>query len=208
MDALSREINAMFVAAPRVDDGGCLALAWSRLASQGVVQAFLIDPNGDVVLVQPPQATMDEIALRAIGEFTVGQAHVAPLRLPDSTSGCLWIMRACEGDLPSFTFAAVLDRDPDAVGQNADLIAELGNWGRMVCRTAGLDQTVRELRRRAAQLSTEQHTLRQAHGETVASALSERDRRLQEKRRHIEELEHEVRKRSTALQAALERAEA
>src|SRR5262249_46859066 len=72
---------------------------------------------------------------------------------------------------------------------------------------AGLAETVRELRSRVRQLEAERQTLQAAHGETVASVLDERERGLREKRRHIEQLEQQVRKRSAALQTALERAE-
>src|SRR5262249_37539407 len=102
---------------------------------------------------------------------------------------------------------AVVDRLPGELQNDAELAGELACWASLICRTLGLNETAQELRARVRQLEAEQHTLNSAHGETVANVLDERERGLQEKRRHIEQLEQQVRKRSAALQAALERAE-
>lgn len=204
MDVAAREIDAMFGPSPARDDAGHTALAASRLASFGVRSLFVLDSSGAVILGSAGSRAAIDASLQRLPSLSADQMGLFPAA-EDCT---VWVLRGGAEIGPCHAFVAELETRRADVRPDGPLIAELLSWARIVRRLVDFDGELRELRARVRQLETEQQTLYAAHASNVANVLDERDRRLQEKRRHIEQLEHEVRKRSTALQAALERAEA
>ena len=210
---LLADIEQMFAGAElRVDETGCLSLVRERLGRWGVATVFLADARGQILRVYPQVDTAERAAATSVGrqlssllaasetgttvvaDGASGERTAVGVRASDSESGptCLGLLLSagCDG-------AVVCASDPD-------YLSALARLSCLVCEEA---DGLREQQVRNRHLLAEQQTLRRAHAETVASVLQERENRLQEKRRHIDELESEVRRRSAALQETMERAE-
>jgi signal transduction histidine kinase len=214
MQQFLTDIDRAFAdAEPRADDTGCLSIVLERLQRWGATVVFLADGRGRLLRVHPrmdhagcaaARAAASELAhLLAASDFATSTIALDPdTRL--LTVGALGSFeepdRGCLGTL----FEPACD-EPEEVPIDRD---EFSAFARIAWRAHLQSSRLREAETRGRHLLAEQETLKQAHADTVASVLQERDERLQEKRRHIDELEIEVHKRSAALQQAMERAEA
>ena len=85
---------------------------------------------------------------------------------------------------------------------------ELVTAARLTWVACDVARRLHEAELRIGHLRREQETLKQAHAETVTSVLEERENHLLAKRLHIGQLESEVKRRSAALEEAMQKAEA
>ncbi len=204
MSDLLSALSAMFDQGAPPDESGALASLRSVLAHEALGELFLAETSGDVLALDPPaDAKLPKLlrpllaALPAAAGSLVrvqrdGRALLV-LRCTDSING-----RA--GLLGIHRAAAEIDLSEAALCILCKLAPLV--WA-AYCRSTEL----RESQTRVRQLQAEHDTLKRTHNDTVTSVLQEREEHLQEKRRHIAQLELEVMKRSAALQEALARAE-
>jgi signal transduction histidine kinase/ActR/RegA family two-component response regulator len=214
MPDLLAEIDRIFAdAGPPTDDAGALALALERLRRHGATVVFLSDQHGRVWGACPHAAdvaggVVSTAAVKLLGLLAKSDAARTVVTDGDGKNlEVLGVSVAVDRE-PRECFGAILEtegRDPQDLAAVQEELPALARLAWLVVRQAG---QLRQAQTRNRHLLAEQTTLRRAHADTVAGVLQEREDRLQEKRQHIVQLEGEVRRRSAALQKAMERAEA
>ncbi len=213
MQQLLKDIDQMFAATDfRTDDTGCLAVVLERLSRCGATLVFLSDEHGQISVVYPrldeanrPVACAAATALSpllAAADF----AKTTVTAEPGKDLAAIGV-RACLDEAYHGYLGALLELPGDRLEAGSPDQDELTALARVVWPAFHHANELRELQTRNRHLLAEQETLKRAHAETVASVLQERENRLQEKRRHIYQLESEVQRRSAALKEAMERAE-
>ena len=218
MDSLLNDIDLLFGdTQPRRDASGALLVVRRRLAALEPRIVFVADSAGRVLACDP--SAPDDVARSAPSlavrlTSALGEAEFATLATlaPDGTPG----VAPRDGGL------AIRIRHPDAqgavvgiviAGQSSAFLADahaperLAELAELCWLVLSREADREESAARIQQMHVEQETLRRDHGDIVARVLQEREERLQEKRAHITHLESEVRKRSAALQEAMQRAE-
>jgi len=213
MRQLLADIDEMFATAEfRVDDTGCLLVMLERLRPWGGMVVFLSSEHGQILGVYPrldeanrgaacaaATALSQLLATADFAKTTVGAGS-------DVEVAAIGV-RASVDEVYRGYLGALLELR----GENLDAVApdwgELSALARVAWPAFHQANQLREMQTRNRHLLAEQETLKRAHAETVASVLQERENRLQEKRRHIYQLESEVQRRSAALKEAMERAE-
>ena len=207
MDEFARQIDDLFnEGAPPTDGTGALEALVPLVPASWCVCAC--ESDGTLRAVHPPLDSEVAASARAI-------AREAVTRLAASQdSSVSWDAGAAQatavavpsiGVSPAFVLALAM---PGASAPSAELVAGLRVAAALAWQMLRSDEQLREQHARNGQLMNERETLRRDHAETVATVLKEREFRMQEQRRHIDELESEVQRRSAALQQALARAEA
>jgi len=223
MQQLLADIDRIFAdSQPETDGVEGLALVLERLQPLGAVAAFLATDSGRLLVADGQPEGPDQAALSAAAGalsprlVTEVAAQVPVVWTPERaaehgpprTEGTAVGVRAgLEGGPQGM--AGVVFCSPRAAD---DVLApgrleELRTLARFAWLAFHLAGRLREQETRARHLLAEQEVLKRAHADTVAAVLQEREDRLQEKRRHISQLESEVQRRSAALKEAMERAE-
>jgi signal transduction histidine kinase/CheY-like chemotaxis protein len=213
MRQLLKDIDQMFAAGDfRTDDTGCLAVVLERSARWGGRAVFLSDEHGQVLGVYPRLDDTSRAAVcaaaTALSQLLAATdlAQTTITAEPNRETAAIGV-RASVGGVYRGYLGAVLELRGDgseAVSPDRD---EFSALARIAWPAFHRANELREVQTRNRHLLAEQETLKRAHAETVASVLQERENRLQEKRRHIYQLESEVQRRSAALKEAMERAE-
>jgi signal transduction histidine kinase/CheY-like chemotaxis protein len=213
MQQLLKDIDQMFAAADfPTDDTGSLAVVLERLGPWGGKLVFLSDEHGQILGVYPrPDETNRLAACAAAGALSpvLAAADSAKTTVVAATGANLAAIgvRVCLDEVYRGYLGALLELPHDGPEAASPDLDELAALARVVWPAFQQTKELRELQTRNRHLLAEQETLKRAHAETVASVLQERENRLQEKRRHIYQLESEVQRRSAALKEAMERAE-
>jgi signal transduction histidine kinase/CheY-like chemotaxis protein len=190
---------------PTVDTSGALRQVFDAFAQRRPVCALLIDADRLHVYPKVQDSTAHWLnQLQAAMRDAVGRdGRPRWTRIDDR-----WLL-LCRPD-PSRVRAAIVglltkfDHEPSLPD---DLSARLAAIAPFVALTVALARDGEVERLRNLQLLAGQETVRLAQEQTVADVLEEREERLREKRHHINMLEGEVHRRSTALREALSRAE-
>ncbi len=204
MSNFEHDLDVLFDAdLPSVDDTG--ALATVRAALGPAVQfVAAISISGRVQVTSRGLTTAEvqqlrELAERAVAGLSQETAVLQPSRIV--TDALLAWHPIPEG---SILLAVPTERGTffDAATLNTlDPMLRLAS----IALSKATDLEVG--RARIRQMTVERETLWREHAETIKTILEEREARMREQRRHIDELESEVQKRSADLKAALQRAE-
>ena len=214
MDTLLDELNRVFADdVCWADNTGCLALVKERLFAWGATEVFVADANGEVLATHPPlEASASELTREVARTLSkaIEDVDIA------ETSACQRGSRAVDAlgvRIPStgarIGFLAIMRNQSGADARQLSIrMDELIGLARVAWCVVEQATMLREARARNRQLLAEQESLRSAHAGIVENVLEERESHLQEKRRHIVELEAEVTRRSAALKEAMKRAEA
>jgi signal transduction histidine kinase/FixJ family two-component response regulator len=209
--AIHSELDDLFrCEAPPRDETGALAALLDEIALEGAVAIFVADVDGVVLSVLPGDDSDVLAAARTTSALLARQpANQARVCLEEQCGGGapMAALKLCVSNARD-GFIGVLHRAArsDAIRR----IAESQQFQMMASMARAAVQLMHErnlCRARVRQLETEQAALRRAHAETVTAVLLEREEHAQAKRRHIDELESEVQRRSAALREALARAE-
>jgi signal transduction histidine kinase/ActR/RegA family two-component response regulator len=104
-------------------------------------------------------------------------------------------------------FAAIVDDVPPSLLHDSVHWEHCRELAEFTWHLNGQAADLRQAETRIRHLESEQTTLRADHSATITRVLEEREERLREKHRHIDQLEHEVRRRSEDLREAIKRAE-
>ncbi len=207
------ELGQLFASdACPADTSGALAIIKDHLAGWGASDIVMIDHQGEVLATFPP---VDHLNREAVGACvsalrgplkSVEFATTNPLQADQRRVEALGV-RIVACDQPAGALIAIREAGDDQPALNISL-HELATLGRLAWLALSQAAELRQAQARIRHLLSEQESLKSAHNEIVESILEERETHLQEKRRHIVELESEVRRRSAALREAMERAEA
>lgn len=204
------ELSEVFAATPpTTDDSGTLDAMLECFRADGILCAFVASSAAEVLALRPLSRAANDAAAAAartlapkLGEATVssvaielsGVAHKA-MAIPRSTGRSDFVgLVVKEGGIEDRT--------------EPEFWKTLAKQARIACRAVRLSHEVASLRARARQLESDQISLRRAHSENVTAVIQERETNLRDKRRHIEELEDEVQRRSAALREAIAKAQA
>ncbi len=215
MDSFLEELGQMFSGdACPLDSTGALAVVRDRLTTWGTAEVVVADESGKVLAVYPAideqtwtemRAAMDGLidTLRRV-EF----ATTRPFATADGAREAMGVRIAgTEQDSGGFLIAIRCLTEP-VLSANTICLEEISSLARMAWLAIRQADVLREAQARNRHLQAEQQSLKRAHNEIVENILEEREAHLQEKRQHIVQLESEVRRRSAALQKAMEDAEA
>ncbi|RMF81969.1 MAG: response regulator [Planctomycetota bacterium] len=212
MSDLELEIAAMFGdAASPADDSGVLAALSKALRAKNLRDLMICDPDGAVVAhwAAPGGGAPTEAVGRIAKSIATALECEPFVGLVEGNSLSAFGAResAVEAGRPRRFLGAIVERGkPDAACDLA-LGAQFAVFAEFVLRAYDSHERLERERRRNQQLRNEQNILRQAHESTVDEILREREQRLQEKHKYINELEQEVERRSQALREALMKAE-
>ena len=212
MSDLFADISGMFATDEfPLDESGCLAVVLQRIGRWGGNATFLMDKFGRVLGTCYSPQYEDRRHLGQAVELLLPlleQNESAQVTLPDDSQGEIAAIGLnISTDQDSELFLGILmylqqsEANPDALDRS-----ELKTLGRVAWLAIQSAEQLRHEMARNRHLLAEQDILKQAHSETVAKVLQEREDRLQEKRHHIVQLESEVHRRSADLKAAMERA--
>jgi len=191
------------------DESGALTLVLDRLRRRGANTAFLTDEYGEILRVCPYSTPLERERIASAAELLsrrMAHADYIESDLPEiegeprSLVGLL-ASRACE---PRAYLGLIFDLRDGARQEGRDELNTLALFAGLAEQQA---VQLQEERTRIRHLLAAQETLKRVHADTVARVLQEREDRLQEKRRHILELESKVSQRSAALRKATENAE-
>ncbi len=212
MSDLLEQIDRLFGGPPTCWElAPALATMMQPLEPLRPLQVFLADEDGHLLSRYPVEQTRVGEALPAVAHEVcewLRSAGRVVLR-PEGENGRelhVVAFRLTGFGQGGAAFGAVVESEPDEQAISG-LEAELIRLGDAVTLAVRLHNQLREVQTRVRHLEAELHTLRRAHEDTITNVLSEREARLVEKRRHIVQLESEVRRRSAALRDALGRAE-
>ncbi len=200
---LEAAIDAMFAAESAADESGALYLLAGALRDPDPAGVFLARRDGLITHVYPH--LNDDVRARIGGLL----ADLLPLGGTDPETrrdGDLWLAVApVRGG--SGVIGVLRTVEAGAESPEPGWLEQLPSLGRVAQFTVNLHGDLVRERRRTRHLLAEQQTIRDAHEQTVADVLEEREERLQEKRTHINLLEAEVHRRSSDLREALTQAE-
>ena len=208
MSEFATEIESLFGAPqPRSDETGVLALLLAQMSGTGVTGIALIGADGAVrgsepIVCQELLALASELSSRVGSEAPPRISFVGRgAGLDDATA---ILLAEDESPAPYLVFT----HRPGAFDQlESHQLSACTSLAGSALRSLRRIDEISSLNARVQHLDAELWTLRQAHAETVTWLLNEREEHLQAKRLHIVQLEAEVRKRSAALQEALDKAE-
>ena len=214
METLLDELNRVFADdICWADNTGCLALIKERLFAWGATEVFVADANGEVLATHPPlEASASDLTreiARALAKAieNVDIAETSAFRCGEQAVDALGVRIPSIGERVGFLAIMRIQLNAEA-RQLSIRMDELMGLARVAWSVVEQATMLREAQARNRQLLAEQESLKRAHAEIVENVLEERESHLQEKRRHIVELEAEVTRRSAALKEAMRRAEA
>jgi signal transduction histidine kinase/ActR/RegA family two-component response regulator len=195
----------------RLNDASCLTVALKRLSRWQVMTVFLGDTGGHVCALTPQLGDKQRDAVGNAAQKLaplLSTAEFAKTTVDGEYPKALLALggRGSEADGPPEYLGALFEHQGDEPEFLPDP-DELSTLARLTCMAFHQANRLREQHTRIRHLLAEQETLKRAHADTVANVLQEREDYFQEKRHHIVALESEVRRRSAALRAAMERAE-
>ena len=202
MTRLAAEIERMFGdESSRHDPSGTLGVLLERAQAWDARSAFILDADGRVLSCSGEELrSSDRPLVVSLPNSSVPQ--LSDLRGNLEGVAFLVSVRGAEGGL---RHVGILLDVPCLTTPDPD---EFSPLARLTYKAWEYSSHCRAEQARNRHLLVERETLKTAHSRIVAEVLEEREQYLREKRRHIDELETEVRRRSAALQEAMERAEA
>ncbi len=183
MKTLAAEIDALFQTdPPRRDESGCLSLALRRMRRYGATSCRIVDARKAVALAGAEDNTP------------------AGNGCPEPHESASWPLQRHD-----------LSLEVNGVGPSVDIPDEVRDdvldLARCALQFVDWQRRLFYHQTRARHLENEERVLRNAFTRTIETVLEEREARLREKHRDIDDLERQVNLRSEALRVALNRAE-